>query len=306
MILKTLYKSFWTSIRPLIYVMFFCLIGYFFGLNIYTHFQEIKNHSFEINIFILIASFLGYFLFYFLLTILWKSILGKPNIPFKDILRVNTISWLSKYIPGKVSIILSKVIPLEKFSVSKKESFLSVVYEQIFQIISALLLSLPFILFLIGNDQQNSYIYGALVWLFVCILMIQPKIFHFWLNTALKLTKRDIIKQEQFLGWKKILYYIFWYMCVVIVKWLSFALFAYSLWGITPSMIPYLSFTWIFAWVVSIIAFFAPNGIWFREGIMMILLSYIVTPEIALILSISSRLWSWVADGLIGLILLKK
>lgn len=291
--------------KYIFYFLFFGGILYFFGNNILQNWQEIKNYSFEIQPFFLIYSFVLYFLFYFGLTLGWKYILGKNSIPFYEILRINTLSWISKYLPGKVAIIMTKVYPLEKLGVEKKESFLSVAYEQIFQIIASLIVSLPFLFIIVSPDITHTYLIWGVTSLILFLLIIEKNIFYFGFKIFLKIIGKAEIEKTYFLSSKKIFLFLGLYTIITLIKWLAFSIFALSFSWITFEMIPYLLFTWIFAWVVGILAIFTPNWLGVREWVMVFLLSQIMTPELALILSLGSRIWSSIWDGLIWLLLLK-
>ncbi len=281
---------------------FFFWILYFFWKTLYSNFVEIKDFDFQINSFYLFLSLLSFLTFFYSLWILWKGLLNKDQITNSHIHYINAISWISKYIPWKVAMIATKVLYLEKKWITKKESFLSCLYEHIFQIISSFLLSLPFIIYYFWWTQHNIYVILSSLSLMIWISIIHPFIFNKTLNFLLKLFKKTPLDKKYFLPLKQILKYLFWYSLSMILKWISFVFFVASLTQVSSiNDIVFYAFAWIFAWAIWIIAIFAPNWLWVREWVLTLLLTLVLPLEIAILISVWSRLWFSLCDWVIGL-----
>ncbi|MCD5380694.1 hypothetical protein LR004_02100 [Candidatus Gracilibacteria bacterium] len=301
-------------VKHILFYIFFFGIIYFFGKTLYSNFSEIKNYDFEINFGYLFLSLVSFLVFFWSLGILWKGLLISPlltsphgrgiaqKIVNKDIHYINAISWISKYIPGKVAMVATKVLYLEKFGVSKKTSFLSCLYEHIFQIMSSFLLSLPFIIYYFWGTQNDIYVMLSSLSLIVGIIIIHPYIFNKVLNFALTLFKKTPLDASHFLSLSQILKYILGYSVSMILKGGSFVLFVASITQIGGIQdIVFYTFAWIFAGVIGIISIFAPNGLGVREGVLTLILTLVLPLEIAILISIGSRLWFSLCDGVIGI-----
>lgn len=294
-------KNIVNIMKNIIFLLFFSWILYFFSKTIYINYDKIKVFQFHLDIFYFIISIIFYFFFFLSLTFLWKYLLGEKKITFQEIFYINSVSWISKYLPGKVAIILSKVLYLSKRWISKRESFISCVYEQIFQIIASFLISFPFIIYYFLWTQNSSYILLSWIFFLWFTLAIHPFIFNNTLNILLKILKKEPVEKKQFLWVFSIIKYIFWYSLSMILKGLSFVFLVFSITSIWIWDIPFLIFAWVFAGVVGIVSVFAPNGLWVREWVLAFLLQFILPVEISIIISILSRLWSTLCDGLIWL-----
>lgn len=313
------------NIKNIVFYLFFFWILYFFWKTIYSNFWEIQNYNFEINFWYLFLSLMSFLVFFLSLGILWKGLLFNNKsyslhsqtsaltpLPFgemeithltnKEIHYINAISWISKYIPWKVAMIATKVIYLEKKWFSKKQSFLSCLYEHIFQIIASFLISFPFIIYYFWWSEDTIYIILSSLSLIIWLFFIQANIFNKILNFVLKLLKKSGYKKQEFLDWKNILRYIVWYALSMIIKWISFVFLVASIISINSfNEIIFYIFAWVFAWVIGILAIFTPNWLWIREWVLTLILSLALPLEIAILLSVISRLWFSICDGVIGL-----
>ncbi len=294
-------KKYLNILKNIIFFLFFGGILYFFSKTIYINYDKIKDFELHFNFLYLFLSILFYFLFFFSLTILWKYLLWEKKITFGEIFYINSVSWISKYLPGKVAMIVTKVLYLNEKWIPKRTSFISCIYEHIFQIIASFFISFPFIIYYFLGTENNSYIW--LSWIFFAwfIISIHPFIFNNWLNILLKILKKEPVEKHHFLGIFSIIKYIFWYSLSMIIKGISFAFLVFSITSVWIWDIPFLIFAWVFAGVVGIVSIFAPNWLWVREWVLAFLLQFILPVEISIIISIFSRLWSTLCDWIIWL-----
>lgn len=292
-------KQYLNIIKNIIFYLFLTWIIYFFSKTIYTNYDKIKNFEFEFNFFYLILSVVFYFLFFLSLTVLWKYLLWEKNISFREIFYINSLSWISKYLPWKIAMIITKVLYLNEKWIPKRTSFISCIYEHIFQIIASFFVSFPFIIYYFYWWENSNYLYLSIIFFIWFLISIHPAIFNNWLNILLKILKKEPVEKKQFLWIFSITKFLFWYSLSMIIKWISFAFLVFSLTSVWIWDIPFLIFTWVFAWVVWIVSIFAPNWLWVREWVMAFLLQFIMPVEISIIISIFSRLWSTFCDWII-------
>lgn len=294
-------KIFW-YLKNIIFILFFAGVIYFFWKTIYTNYDKIKDFEFHFNFFYLFLSIITYLIWYISLWVLWKFLLPKlPKISWKDIFYINWVSWISKYLPGKVAMIVTKVLFLNERWMPKRTAFISCIYEHIFQIIASFFISFPFIIYYFLWTQNESYIFLSVVFFIIFLLWIQPFVFNNALNILLKILKKEPVEKKEFLWITSILKFIWWYSISMILKWISFLILVLSVTSVWIWDFPFLIFAWVFAGVVWIVSVFAPNGLWVREWVLVFLLQFILPVEISIIISILSRLWSTLVDGIIGI-----
>ena len=78
--------------------------------------------------------------------ILWIYLINEPNIPFGKALHIHLVSWLAKYIPGNAGIVVSKIYFLSEYGIERKRAFVISIYENVFLIVSAFIISAPLII----------------------------------------------------------------------------------------------------------------------------------------------------------------
>ncbi len=288
--------------KKIAFILFFVATLYFFWKTISNNYQAVLEYNFSFDIWFLLLSILIYILFYISLTWLWYILLPeREKVLKKEILYINTISWISKYLPGKVAMIITKVLYLEKKGISKRRSLISCIYEHIFQIIASLVVSFPFIFWYFLGTQESNYIILSGLFFIGFLIFIHPKVFNPLLNIGFRLLKKEPVHENEFLWFLSIIQYLAWYCISMIIKWFSFVFLVMSMTSIWIWDVSFLLFAWIFAWVVGIVSIFAPNGLGVREWVLVFLLSFILPVEIAIIISVVSRLWSTLCDWLIWL-----
>jgi len=86
-----------------------------------------------------------------------------------------------------------------------------------------------------------------------------------------------------------------------VVKGLGFAFLVSSIFPLSFEHFFFACGVWIFTNVVGMLAVFAPNGLGVREGVLAVMLASIMPMEIAILLSVLSRVWTLVLDGVIAL-----
>ena len=303
-------KKYTSFIKKILFYVFFLAVIYFFWKTLYQNFDALDFNSISINFWYLTLSFIFYIIFFLSLTLLWRNLLfsnldkkEKKSINSREIIYINSVSWISKYIPGKISMILTKVLYLKnKFNTPKRITFISCLYEHIFQVITSFLLSFPFIIYYFQNTSNSAYVYLSALSFVGLLIFIHPYIFNRILNIVLRFLKKEAIKEKNFLSLDQIYQYILWYSFSMILKWISFLFLVMSISNLSLfSEVSFYIFAWIFAGVIWIISLFAPNGLWVREWVLVFLLQFVIWLELAIIISIFSRLWFSICDVWIGM-----
>jgi hypothetical protein len=102
---------------------FVFLVIFLLGKSLCENWEELKKYSFEPNAWVLVISVLLMLLSIFVLGVLWNFMLGKLSNKKMGICIASYVhfsSWLSRYIPGKVGVVLTKIILGKKMVIKLK------------------------------------------------------------------------------------------------------------------------------------------------------------------------------------------
>ncbi len=294
---KSLYMN-KNLIKKIVFYVFIVIVWYFFVNNIYKNYDSIKNYDFDINIYYLALSIILQVAFVFYKWYIWGYLIKWHEIKLKDLFYIHSLTWLVRYIPWKASYIFARIMLLAKYDISKKQWFVSIIYENVFHVISSFLVGIPLIVYYFVWWLSSVQIY---LWLFLCLLslvFLYKPVFYYFLNMGLKLVKKEKISEKYLLDsteiFKSVFLFMFWIILSGIafffmVKWIAYTdnnIFLPMIWA------------WSTAFVIWLVAIFSPNGIWVREWILVFFLQFYFPIEISIIISIFSRLWSTLWDGI--------
>ncbi|MDL4776047.1 MULTISPECIES: lysylphosphatidylglycerol synthase domain-containing protein [Thermomonosporaceae] len=224
----------------------------------------------------------------------WRTFLaglGSP-LPLKAAFRIQYISQLGKYVPGKVWALVTQVELSSEYKVSRARSIsatLLAVATSTACGLAVAAVTLP----LTSAAARDRY-----WWLFplapVLLAMLHPKIVTWCLDTALRLVRRPPLEHRVSLG-----------ATLVAVGWtvLGWALFGVHLWllcgaaGGSGAGLPFLATgAYALAFVAGFLAFIAPGGIGAREAALVLVLSPVLPAGAPAVVAIASRVALTVAD----------
>ncbi len=287
--------------------VFGVIIILLFLRTLYINWSQIQDFKFEFNIPLYILSTLILILIVFLWGGLWNLLLRDLNykqLSFNESFSIQLQAWFGKYIPGKVGLIGIKYYLGTKKGISSKAIGISIFYENIFQVLSAFLISVPILFYYLLKELGDNLILYQILPLLTIVglfVFIHPKVFFLFVNLGLKLFKKQPISKRYFLSSGQILKYLVLYSIAIIANGIAFFLFIRS---ITPLSLDYLLPTigvFNFAGVIGLLAVFAPAGLGVREGVIVLLLQAYMPLEIVILISILSRLWTTIADLFLGI-----
>lgn len=234
--------------------------------------------------------------------IIWRYILadlGATGLPgFTTLANVYAKSWMGRYIPGTVTWIAGKVYMASAHGISKSRLAVSSLLEGGMQIIAILVVAM----ILLGLDPRLDVlpaVYKLLM--FACagvlLLILTPAIFNRIMRLAFFIVKRRQPHDELLINSKAVLRAFVLYAIGGFI--LGIAEFF-----VTRTVDPGIA--WHDFWFVvgafnlagalGMLAIGVPSGIGVRDGAILVLLSVIMPKEIALVVTVSSRLWSSLSD----------
>lgn len=207
-------------------------------------------------------------------------------------------SWLGRYIPGTVVWIFGKVYFAAKLGVPQTTLAVSSVIEGAMQVAVLMIMSSLSLLVagefgLIGSEMR-MVILGIII---TILFAISPPVFNRLILVFVKFFKKGIDTSKAKLDYPTFFRAFVLYGVGFFLSGFSYFLFAASISDI---------FTWNHFWfllgafnlagALGIAAVFVPSGLFVREGVQVLLLSAVVSMEVALVISIAARLWSFLVD----------
>lgn len=217
---------------------------------------------------------------------------------WRQFLYVYAKSWLGRYIPGTAPWLLGKIYFASKHGVSKNKLGISSLLEGGLQVTVTMAVALIMLFsdgrFEVIDTSFKIIIVGLLA---ACIICLIPPVFNRVISKAYELFKKEKLADEHLVNTPTLLRGIAQYTFGAIIS-------GFSLFFIAKAIYPELDYSnMIFvmgvgnlASAASMLAFFAPSGLGVREGIQLTLLSVIMPTELALLVTITTRLWGVVMD----------
>jgi glycosyltransferase 2 family protein len=231
-------------------------------------------------------------------TITWIVILrtlGATGLrPSRALFFVYAKSWMGRYIPGTAPWILGKIYFASQHGISKQKLAVGSLLEGGIEIVTLLVFSLALLLFdkrldVLGSDFKVLMVAVAAAGVAVLI----PRVFNWIFAMAYRITRRKPMEEGHLASARTII-------CGTLLYLLGAVINGLSLFFIAKGIDPILSYHNIIfatgaaslASAASMLAVFAPTGIGVREGIQLVLFALIMPKELAVAVTIATRLWS--------------
>ena len=299
---KSIVKKWFTPVYMIVVAVF---IGWFFYKTRASLFAYLHNF----NVAFLLAAFIfqiGFYLFQALAFIRIQS--RNASIDPKS---VSFINWfygyiyglMGHYIPGKVSVVLGRIVALSPFGIAKEAVVLCIFYETLITVAIALAMSLPLIFIVDVAGLGQHYLRIALAVLIFAALMafVFTPLFKKSVFTVLKLFKIPLPDHGVFLNHKTMLGAVSLYVVSYIFMMLAFYCFCRSITvlGCDAKTFYTVGASMVFSGAVGLIALFAPSGLGVREaGIVYFtaVATSLIPMEIALLIAVCYRFLTTIVE----------
>lgn len=240
---------------------------------------------------------------------IWRTILsdlGAKKLPHFSLLSsVYSKAWMGRYIPGSVTWIAGKIYLASSIGISKSRLTIASLLEAAVQIAAITFTSL----LIIGFDPRTKVIPIGLKILLVvgalCLLIaLHPRVFNKVMSLIYKVVKKKETPEQLKVNGLSVTRSFILYAIGSIISGCAYYFMAHSIYPseITASLFFYMVGSFNLSGVIGMATPFVPSGIGIRDGVQLVLLSAIVPKEIALVLTVFSRLWSALVDILFYLI----
>ncbi len=236
--------------------------------------QQVKNnwsqltaHTFQWNPWLLALAFLGFMLQELSYGLIWQNILARlgARLGLRMCLRIYLASEFVRYIPGNVWHVLTRILWVSKYGVSRPVAFASMTIELVTKIAAGVLVFSASLLFWRDFGAIGSVLHGPLVdilgiaSIFALLVILHPRVLNGLLNQALRLLKREPVRL-----------------------------------GLLPICIG----IYALAWDIGFVSFITPSGLGFREAAIVGLfaLALPLPAGLATIMALLSRFVSTIAE----------
>ncbi len=300
------YRIYFKILSYLIILLIFIPIA----CRVHSDWAGVDWNAFEIRFFWLIPVLFLTVLVYLLQIYNWKKILSLfgNNISFLSSFRIEMVSQIGKYIPGKIGLVLTKLAECNRLGISKKTALICTSYHigigLYFQFLIGLL-TVPIILQVVKDPNITFSIIYLIFVVVIGIVFIYPKSFLFFINLFLKVTgKESVTIKIDLVSW---LFICIIYIILAVLNGLIGFVMINGFFPVSFDQIIYIIGTRVWAFLLGLLNIFAPSGIGLREGILTGLYSFIIPAPLALAVAITSRIVGTIVEwSLIGLALLIK
>ncbi len=258
------------------------------------------------NLWLLALAFGGFILQELSFGLIWQAVLARLGyrLDLRACLRIYLASEFVRYIPGNIWHVLTRILWVGKYGVSRPIALASMTVELITKLAAGALIFALSLLFWGNFGAVGSLFRGSLaivlgVVLFLALLIIlHPRILNGLLNLALRLLKRDPVILT--LRYSDILFVtLAWCLSWFIAGCAFFAL-VLALWPGTPlTALPICIGIYAIAWDFGFVTFITPSGLGFRElaiGVLFALALPTIPASLVAIIALLSRAVSTAAE----------
>jgi uncharacterized membrane protein YbhN (UPF0104 family) len=284
------------------------IIGFFLS-QVKNNWSALTAQSFHLNAWLLALSFVGFVCQEISYGLIWKAVLARlgARLGLRASLRIYLASEFVRYIPGNVWHVLTRIMWVGKYGVSRPVAFASMAIELITKLAAGVLVFAVSLLFwrdldAVGrlSEQRIIFALGVGTILALCIILYPP-VLNWLLNSGLRVLKRDPIKLT--LRYRDILFVTLAWGASWFVAGSAFFILLLALWSNTPLIAwPICIGIYALAWDIGFISFITPSGLGFREGAIVGLFALAFSPPLLLpgglaaIVALLSRFVSTIAE----------
>src|SRR6266566_1985154 len=164
--------------------------------------SNLTAHTFQWNPWLLALAFASFLLQELSYGLIWQSILARlgSRLDLRTSLRIYLASEFVRYIPGNVWHVLTRILWVSKYGVSRPVAFTSMAIELITKLAAGLLVFSVSLLFWRDYGAIGSLLHGSLVEILgvvsilALLIGLHPRVLHGVLNWLLRRFKREPVQ----------------------------------------------------------------------------------------------------------------
>jgi uncharacterized membrane protein YbhN (UPF0104 family) len=277
-----------------------------FVYQLKKNWADLTAYTFHLNVGLLALAFFGFMLQELSYGLIWKSILARlgTRLGLRTSLRIYLASEFVRYIPGNVWHVLTRILWVGKYGVSRPVAFASMAIELITKLAAGVLVFSISILFWQDIGKVGSLLHGSfldilgIASIIILFIGLHPRILNGVLNWLLIRMKRDPIQLT--LRYSDILYITLAWCASWFVAGTAFYVLLLALWPAAPIVAwPICIGIYAIAWDIGFVSFITPSGLGIREAAIVALfaLALPLPTGLASIIALLSRLVSTIAEA---------
>jgi uncharacterized membrane protein YbhN (UPF0104 family) len=277
-----------------------------FVYQVKKNWADLTAYTFQLNPWLLALAFLGFMLQELSYGLIWRAILARlgSHLGLRTCLRIYLASEFVRYIPGNVWHVLTRILWVSKYGVSRPVAFASMAIELITKLAAGLLVFSISLLFWQDFGKVSSLLQGSLLdilgiaSIIALFISLHPRILKGVLNWALRRLKREPI--ELTLRYSDILFITLAWCASWFVAGTAFYVLLLALWPSAPIVAwPVCIGIYAIAWDLGFVSFITPSGLGIREAAIVALfaLALPLPTGLASIMALLSRLVSTIAEA---------
>jgi glycosyltransferase 2 family protein len=240
--------------------------------------------------------------------LIWRTILrdlGARQLPrFRVLADIYAKAWMARYVPGTVPWIAGKIYMARNIGVSRGRLAVASLLEGGMQVIAVTAVSTLLIGFDTRLDVVPAWLQILTVLLgFALLALLSPPVFNKVIRTVYEKIRKTPASTELRTNGRAVARSFALYGVGAFISGTSYFLFASAIvGGVSWDKYLFLVGAFNLSGAVGTAVVFAPSGLGAREGVQLVLLSAVFPKEIALVITIASRLWSAAVDVLFFLL----
>jgi glycosyltransferase 2 family protein len=277
-----------------------------FVYQVKKNWADLTAYTFQLNPWLLALAFLGFMLQELSYGLIWRTVLTRlgSNLGLRICLRIYLASEFVRYIPGNIWHVLTRILWVCKYGVSRPVAFASMAIELITKLAAGILVFSVSLLFWYDFGKLGSLLRGSLLdilgiaSIIALFIGLHPRILNGVLNWALLRMKREPIQLT--LRYSDILLITLAWCVSWIVAGTAFYVLLLALWPAAPIVAwPICIGIYAIAWDIGFVSFITPSGLGIREAAIVALFALALPLPIGLasIMALLSRLVSTLAEA---------
>jgi len=276
-----------------------------FLYQVKKNWADLTSYTFQWNPWLLALAFLCFMLQELSYGLIWRAILARldSHLGLRVCLRIYLASEFVRYIPGNVWHVLTRILWVGKYGVSRPVAFASMAIELITKLAAGMLVFSMSLLFWQDYGKVGSLLRGSLLdilgvaGIIALFIGLHPRVLNGMLNWALRRLKREPIQLA--LRYSDILFITLAWCASWIVAGSAFYILLLALWPAAPLVAwPICIGIYAIAWDIGFVSFITPSGLGVREAAIVGLfaLALPLPAGLASIMALLSRLVSTLAE----------
>ncbi len=288
--MKTFFHSRWFKLISAVMILIIFILVF---NKVYKEWSSINWKSIQIKyryifpavVFAVSANFLaGY---------IWKVILNifRVKIPFRSSFRIQLISQIGKYVPGKVGLVFTKTMECKKLGIPLGTAIAGSTYEIFFGIsflTLAGMLTIPYLFLYFDIMTPVSVDYFITLPFVGVLILIYPKIFLKIINRFLTAAGSEPIEMD--LSVQQWLILTACFLCLTVLNGLISYFCINIVFEVSFDKLLFIIGSTSWAFLFGLLNVFAPSGIGVRDGLLVGFYSTLMPAPVALVIAILIRI----------------